>query len=158
MTLLAALLLLPIQACAQGQESVLFGRISKVLAGDVLLLNNGVRDTEIRLSEAACPKPGQDFFSAARKYTSSLVFGREVRVENVVRRKGKLYGRVVFGEKQLDRELLQAGLAWWDERFSKDEELAALEDAAREAGKGLWALKSQVPPWEYGVKKRKRRR
>ncbi|HAH07738.1 MAG TPA: nuclease [Elusimicrobia bacterium] len=157
MALLAALLLFPLQAFAQ-QESVLFGKINRVEAGDVLILHNGVRETEIRLSEAACPKPGQDFSKAARRFTTALLYGREVRVENVVKRKGKLYGRVVLDEKYLDRELLQAGLAWWDVRYSKDEELAALQDAAQEAGKGLWALKKPEPPWEYGVKKRKRKR
>ncbi|HPG42173.1 MAG TPA: hypothetical protein PLI87_22500, partial [bacterium] len=42
-----------------------------------------------------------------------------------------------------------AGYAWHFKKYSKDEGLAALEQDARKAGKGLWADKNPIAPWEF---------
>ena len=45
--------------------------------------------------------------------------------------------------------MVKAGLAWHYKQYSKDKRLAELEADARAAKRGLWADKSQVPPWEW---------
>ena len=59
--------------------------------------------------------------------------------------------RVFVGEREVNAELVRAGAAWVYRRHSKDEKLLALEDEARRAKRGLWALPQaeQVPPWQW---------
>ena len=52
--------------------------------------------------------------------------------------------------RNLNRELVRAGLAWWYRRYAPhDAELEALEAEARAARRGLWADPHPVPPWEW---------
>ncbi len=40
--------------------------------------------------------------------------------------------------------------AWWYRHYAKgDRDLEAAEKLARSAGRGLWADKAPVPPWEF---------
>jgi endonuclease YncB( thermonuclease family) len=45
--------------------------------------------------------------------------------------------------------LVKAGLAWHFKRYSSDKVLAAEEEAARKAQRGLWAMPNPVPPWDF---------
>ncbi len=50
----------------------------------------------------------------------------------------------------LNAELVKAGLAWRYNYFDPtDEMLAGLQQEAREAKRGLWAMKNPIPPWDY---------
>jgi endonuclease YncB( thermonuclease family) len=54
---------------------------------------------------------------------------------------------VYYDDKNINEELLKAGLAWHFRRYSKDEKLQALEDQARAEKIGLWKEKNLIPPW-----------
>jgi micrococcal nuclease len=47
---------------------------------------------------------------------------------------------------------------WHYVRYSKDARLAAAEREARAAGRGLWADKALVPPWEWRATAKERKR
>ena len=52
--------------------------------------------------------------------------------------------------RNLNRELVRAGLAWWYQRYARHEPvLAELEVEARAAQRGLWADRNPIPPWEF---------
>ena len=55
------------------------------------------------------------------------------------------------------RELIAAGMAWHYTRYSKAADLTAAERAARAAGRGLWADRERVPPWEWRASERERK-
>ena len=48
-------------------------------------------------------------------------------------------------------------MAWHYTRYSKDARLAAAEREARAAGRGLWADREPVPPWEWRASERERK-
>ena len=98
----------------------------------------------------------QHFGSRARKFTSRRVFAKVVNVEPVDRdRYGRTVGWISVDGKNLNKELLRAGLAWWFRKYApNDAELAALEEEARSARRGLWSMRNPTPPWQF----RKRRR
>lgn len=56
--------------------------------------------------------------------------------------------------RNLNRELLKAGYAWWYKYYSDDESLGELEKEAREARRGLWADPDPEPPWDYRRRQR----
>ncbi|MGZ9143773.1 MAG: thermonuclease family protein [Candidatus Binatia bacterium] len=72
---------------------------------------------------------------------------KEVRCEKRGRdRYGRLLAVCFAGEVNLNRGLVEAGLAMAYRRYSA--EFAAAEDAARRDGLGLWAG-TFVPPWQW---------
>jgi endonuclease YncB( thermonuclease family) len=56
----------------------------------------------------------------------------------------------VVDGRSLNRELLRAGLGWWNRRYEPhDHDLQRLEAAARAARRGLWSEPEPVPPWRH---------
>ena len=51
--------------------------------------------------------------------------------------------------RNLNQELIKAGLAWWFRKYSKDVRLGAFEQEARLAKRGLWTEPQPVPPWKW---------
>jgi endonuclease YncB( thermonuclease family) len=50
----------------------------------------------------------------------------------------------------LNREIVQAGFAWWYRQYARhDKELERLEGEAKAAKRGLWVDKDPMPPWEF---------
>ncbi len=69
-------------------------------------------------------------------------------------RYGRIVGFVFDGDKNLNKEILKAGLAWHYKKYSRDPELAKLEFEARSAKIGLWSESDPVAPWEWRRLKR----
>ena len=95
----------------------------------------------------------------SREGLTALTKGKavEVHVEDRDR-----YGRVVAGIEvggdDLGQRLVADGLAWHYTRYSNDTGLADAESDARAAGRGLWADREPVPPWEWRATEKDRRR
>ena len=66
--------------------------------------------------------------------------------ERDVDRYGRIVGRCLVGEVDINEWLVAQGLALAYRRYSLD--YVAAEDQAREAGLGMWAGKFK-PPWEW---------
>jgi len=91
----------------------------------------------------------------AKQFTASMVAGKIVKVwETDTDRYGRSVGFVVVGDKNLNKELLSAGLAWHYKKYSRDPALAKLEFEARSQKRGLWAEPDPVTPWEWRREKR----
>lgn len=104
----------------------------------------------IRLNGIDCPEKKQAYGKKAKQFTSTLAYGKEVTIQ-VLRKDchGRTVGDVVLSDgTNVSRELVMAGLAWWYRQYSKDASLEVLEEAARQAKRGLWADQNPVPPWE----------
>ena len=52
--------------------------------------------------------------------------------------------------RSINLELVEAGLAWWYEKYAPDDTpLAEAEAKARAEKRGLWADPDAVPPWKW---------
>jgi endonuclease YncB( thermonuclease family) len=92
---------------------------------------------------------------------SELVFGRNVRVVVVdIDRYGRTVGRLYGGTLDVSAEMVRRGAAWVFVRYNRDRSLAALEQEARQARRGLWGLPEaeRTPPWEWRARRRRPRR
>jgi micrococcal nuclease len=133
----------------------LSGEVVGVTDGDTIKLLKENRQYKIRLNGIDAPEMGQAFGRKSKEYLSSLVAGK--RVEVIVRdtdHYGRYVGDVVVAGKSACAELVATGLAWHYVEYSKDEELADLEKAARVKKLGLWADPNPIPPWEFRRHKR----
>jgi endonuclease YncB( thermonuclease family) len=131
------------------------GRVVGVSDGDTLTILRqtpaGPRPARIRLWGIDCPELRQAWGARAKQFTSREAFGREASAEvRDTDRYGRLVAVVTIGARNLNRELVKAGLAWWYRQYApNDRDLQALEAEARRARRGLWADPSPTPPWEF---------
>jgi micrococcal nuclease len=141
---------------APAWAAVMFsGPVVGVQDGDTIEVLYAGRAVKVRLHGIDTPESGQAFGTTARAFTAGLVHRQQVRV--VVWDKDR-YGRVVAevqlaDGRNLNAELVRAGLAWWYRQYApQDPTLAQLEAEARRGGRGLWRDPQAVPPWDYRAK------
>lgn len=129
------------------------GKVVHVADGDTLVvLVAGREEVRIRLHGIDSPETGQAFGQVAKREALRLAAGKQVTVVPVDRdRYGRLVGQVVLADgTSLNHALVGSGHAWWDRRHAPgDPTLEALERAARDGRRGLWADANPVPPWEW---------
>jgi len=126
-------------------------RVVRIIDGDtVAVLWPDKRQETIRLAGIDAPERGQAFGNRAREALGELAMGKPVAVDVEGHdRYGRTIARLRVGGVDVCRELVARGLAWHYKRYSSDPELAEAEQAARAAGRGLWAERAPEPPWDY---------
>jgi endonuclease YncB( thermonuclease family) len=115
----------------------------------VVCMHNGLAE-RIRLWGIDSPESKQAF--GTQQFTGDLAFGKvvTVRVRDVDRYKRTVAEIILPDGRNLNRELVRAGLAWWYQRYARhDAVLAELEVEARAPQRGLWADKNPIPPWKF---------
>ncbi len=155
--LIVILWLLP--GAVNAGEKALTGKVTRIIDGDTIevLYSESVKGKvvhipyRIRLQGIDCPESGQAYGKQAKQFTSALCFGQQVKVLEHGRDKyRRTLGTIILSNgKNLNQELVRAGLAWHYRQYSKDSTLQALEEQARRDRRGLWQDKNPVPPWEY---------
>ncbi len=129
------------------------GNVVGVADGDTIdVLREGAEVT-VRLHGVDTPEKRQPYGRQAKKFTVSMVFGRQVRVNVVdIDRYGRTVGIVVRVSDgvELNEALVAAGYAWWYRKYAPDDKrLEALERLARAGKKGLWKQEDPVSPWNW---------
>ncbi|MCC7421744.1 MAG: thermonuclease family protein [Planctomycetaceae bacterium] len=129
----------------------LTGRVVGVTDDDTItVLDADKVQHKIRHEGIDAPESKQAFGTKAKQALSDRVFGKDVRVEWKERdRYKRIPGHVYAGEDHVNLSMVRDGFAWHFKRYNKDQKLADAEVEAREAGRGLWADKEPVPPWEF---------
>jgi endonuclease YncB( thermonuclease family) len=149
-------LLITLASPALAEE--LRGRVVGITDGDTLtLLTPERREVKIRLAEIDTPESRQPYGTRARQVLSDLAFRRDVRVDvQDTDRYGRTVGRVHAGRVDVNAEMVRRGAAWVYRRYSRDPALLVLEEEARQARRGVWALpeSQRTPPWEWRRERR----
>jgi len=141
-----AILLLLITATLHADE--IRGKVVGIADGDTITVLDAEKvQHKIRLEGIDAPEKGQAFGTKAKEKMSELVGEKKDRY-------GRILGNVHLGDRLINLEMVQEGLAWHYKQYSKAKELADAEDEARKAKKGLWGDKSPEPPWEFRKKGR----
>ena len=127
------------------------GKVIKITDGDtIVVLTDKKEQVKIRLEGIDCPESSQDFGNKAKQATSDLCFGKQVKIiKSGEDRYGRTLGYVMVGDINVNKELLKQGLAWHYKQYNKDEELAELEQEARNKKIGLWSQPNPVAPWDF---------
>lgn len=138
-------------------QNVIRGKVTRVADGDTItILDDDNTQIRIRLYGIDCPENHQDFGAVAKKFTADHCFQKIVNIEvRDIDRYGRTVGIVLLPDgKNLNAELLKAGLAWHYKYFDNSEEFAALEDYARNNRLKIWSLKTPIAPWDFRRNKR----
>ncbi|MFY3740901.1 MAG: micrococcal nuclease [Candidatus Nitrosomirales archaeon] len=117
-----------------GSARCFTGKVTRIVDGDTL----DVSDIRIRLALVNTPEQGQPLYREARQFTASLCpVGSTVLVDQddgqLEGSFDRMIGKVFCGDKVLNAELLDAGLAEIFQRFCSESEFSN-EDWARRYG------------------------
>jgi micrococcal nuclease len=156
--LLAILLhALPLCTIGHAQDNpTLPGVVVGVVDGDTadIRLQSGM--IRVRLHAVDAPERDQPHGTASKQALSKLVYGKSVHVEAIEQdRYDRLVARLWLDELDVNAEMIKQGAAWVYRRYADDAAYCAYEKAARDLGRGLWALpREQRPaPWEWRRRK-----
>lgn len=133
-------------------QTIIIGKVVRIADGDTItLLDESNKQIKIRLHGIDCPERHQDFGSVARQFTADKCFKKIIRAEikNTDRYGRKVATIILPNGKNLNKELLKAGLAWHYINFDKSRELASIEKKARLKRKGLWSMRNPIAPWVF---------
>ena len=137
-------------------EDGLVGRVVKVSDGDTItVLDSSKTQHKIRLQGIDAPEKKQAFGNASRKFLAGLVANREVRVAWSKRdRYQRILGTVFVDGKDVNLEMLKAGMAWHYKKYDSTPAYAQAESEARAAKRGLWQDKNPIEPEAFRKAKR----
>ena len=140
--------------CSTGLVLAWTGRCVGVVDGDTIQVVSQGGPVTVRLYGVDCPEICQKFGERARKFTSKMVPGKPVQIQQVFfDRYGRPIAWVSVQGKSLNYEIVRAGLAWWYRKYAPTRtDLANLEEEARMAERGLWVADNPQPPWEWRQK------
>lgn len=133
------------------KTELLTARVVLIPAGDVMTVLRGTDIIEIRLHGIDCPEEGQAFAREARQFVYDLCFARMVKIRPLdTDPEGRTVAIVYLEDRrELNYELLKAGMAWHSRKFSNDKMYEAAVRHARKSGMGLWGNPDPVPPWDF---------
>jgi endonuclease YncB( thermonuclease family) len=140
-----------------GDEGVFFGPLLRVTDGDTLRVKVQGVAMDFRLSQIDAPEKDQPYGNEAREQLMQLVGGQQlVLVPFDTDRYGRTVADVWVGNRNVNRELVRSGSAWFYDEFAKDATLHDIEQQARAAKRGLWALPpaKRIEPWRWRHEKR----
>jgi endonuclease YncB( thermonuclease family) len=136
--------------------AVFSGTVIKVIDGDTIILKSADRKTaprpflKIRLADIDAPEKDQAFGDESGRALAGLVLRKQVRVVTVATDDyGRKVGRVSLGNLDVNRYMVQRGLAWVYTRYRRDLELVVLQQEARRDRRGVWSQAKPVPPWVW---------
>ncbi len=130
-------------------RQVVRGRVAAIVDGDTLHLAAGTVTRVVRLAGIDAPEKGQPFGNAAAQVLSLRLFQKEVDVLVVGVAANRAILGIVYYEGCVNTALVREGIAWHDERAHPSSVLAAAQQDARTAARGLWAEKNPIAPWTW---------
>ncbi|MFT4095161.1 MAG: thermonuclease family protein [Niabella sp.] len=125
-------------------------KVTSIKDGDTFAVLIDGKEQVVRLAHIDCPEKKQPFGNRAKQFASSLCFGKKVTLihHHQYDRNKRLIVEVILEDgRNINKELVKAGLAWHFKRYSDNKEYTALETAARQQKKGLWADEDPIAPW-----------
>ena len=123
------------------------GKVVAISDGDTISVLRVGKAVKVRLHGVDTPEKAQAFGTQARKFTSDMVFQRDVTVAiRETDRYGRLVGEVLLSDgRSVNQELVKAGMAWWSRRYAPhDTTFAQLEAEARTALDESFRLPAEV--------------
>ena len=145
-------------ALAKDAPQTITGRVVGVHDGDsITVLASGNEQLKVRLDGIDAPELKQAFSQQSKQTLSDLVFGKSVMLHVTGKdRYKRTLAVVVVNGLNVNLEMVRRGLAWRYDKYSKDAELLAAQEAARKGKRGLWIDPNAVPPWEWRAKGKKK--
>ena len=135
-----------------GDEGVFYGPLVRVKDGDSLVVRVQGVTMEFRLADVDAPELDQPYGRKAKQELEQLTSGQQLVLAPVdTDRYGRTVAQIWNGNIHVNAELVKRGAAWFYPEFARNEALYDVEQEARDAKRGLWALplRERVEPWVW---------
>ena len=104
----------------------------------------------VRLAHIDTPEIDQKYGAKAKSFTKKLTQNKPVKIDIIsMDRYGRYVAVVTVDNQNLNRLLVQNGLAWWYQKYSTKKIYSELQSTAKKARIGLWKQKKPIAPWEF---------
>lgn len=127
----------------------LTGKVTRIVDSNTLEITTKEKEQiTVKFKEIELPLKGQNHADEAEEYLSKKLFNKKVQV--TLRGKdwlGNKLADISVGKKNIQKLLLEAGLAWVKERG--DQKLKSIQAEAQSQNIGLWEETNPTPPWVY---------
>lgn len=136
-----------------GDEGAFYGKLVRVSDGDTFAAKVQGVVMDFRLAEADAPESTQPYGENASKELRSIL--QQTKELVLVPIDTDSYGRtIVFAWSDstcVNKEMIRRGAAWFYDEYAHTDAMRFVEDDARDARSGLWALplKDRVEPWRW---------
>jgi len=125
-------------------------RVRSVHDGDTLTAMCAGLAIKVRLVEIDAPERTQPYARRSANHLKAVCVGKLVRLDNPrLDRYGRTLARVYCAGVDVSADQVRRGYAWAFDKYLTDPEIKRLEAEARAAGRGLWAGRDPMPPWEF---------
>jgi endonuclease YncB( thermonuclease family) len=143
----------------------LVGRVVGVADGDTItVLDASNTKHKIRLSGIDAPEKRQAFGTVSKQYLVNMVFNKSVVINwQKNDRYGRIIGKVLVDDVDVNLEQIKAGMAWFYRQYQKQQPIqdqadyAAAEQEAKANKLGLWVDEAPIAPWDFRRAKRNTR-
>lgn len=128
----------------------LSGKVISIVDGDTYdLLIKGNVTIRIRMEGIDAPEKGMPFYRVSKNYLAELCFQKMVCIKvNDIDLHDRYVAFTYLPEGgEAGHKMVRAGMAWHFVKYNKDNDLARLEQEARENKRGLWIDKHPMEPW-----------
>jgi|GEM_PF-2036473 len=124
--------------------------------GDTIKVLNNNKQIKIRLYGIDCPEKGQSFGNKAKKFTSKLIFYKQISVKQITKDQyNRLVALVYIDDICLNEILIAYGYAWVYHTYCKEPyktQWLKYENYAKKNNLGIWSENNPIPPWEFRKK------
>lgn len=124
--------------------------VNKIIDGDTVHVFFQDEILKIRLTEIDAPERDQPYGINSTEFLKDLL--KEGKVDIYISgtdRYGRKLGRLYWGDKDINRELVSAGYAWVYDDYVTDLSFYDDQNRARYLKKGLWKDESPIEPWNW---------
>ncbi|MEX0981075.1 MAG: thermonuclease family protein [Bacteroidales bacterium] len=144
-----ALLLFTLTLALTASAQRYSGTIISVLDGDTFVFQTEEGSLRIRSEGIDAPEMGQLYGDSAKRFMESYINRKVTVVANGVDRYGRTIGTLFVEGTDVNLEILKAGLAWFYDSYSTNQDYKAAEEVARNRGIALWSDPAPVAPWSW---------
>jgi endonuclease YncB( thermonuclease family) len=126
------------------------GKVISITDGNTICVIHSDKARMVKMSGVDCPDPDQPYGPEAKEFLVSLISGREIWI-NVERMDhfNRGVSKITLDGQDVAVQVVQAGLGWYDTRYSSNAQIAEAQTLARASKSGLWSQEKPVPPWEF---------
>ena len=131
-------------------------RLIRVIDGDTLEAHiTGYGRERVRLSSIDAPERSQAYGDHSRSCLKDILDNGDLTVKvKKTDRYGRLVANLYVDGERVDVQMVQRGCAWHYTRYAPASiPLYVAQLRAKAAGRGLWASKGAIPPWDWRQKK-----
>lgn len=126
------------------------GVVISVHDGDTITIQQNDQKYKIRFNGIDAPELAQSFGEESQEFLSDLILNETVTAEVKDIDKYKRYvSDIYLSDELINAKMVENGYAWHYKQYSKDKNLANLENEAKNNGLGLWSEDNPTAPWDY---------